>query len=171
MKRLTFTATALSAISTFANAHCPLCVAGAAAAAGTAYYFGVSTPVIGVFIGAFGIAMGSFVAKNLKKQFIPMQKQLLEISSFLLTVLPLYTLFSGFYPFYVSLFGDYGSIFNSTYLISSFLTGSILGGIAMLVSPYVNNLLKSKVGLKMQFQGIAIALILLLLLSVVLQFS
>lgn len=43
-------------------AHCPLCTIGAGAAAVGAAWLGVSYMVIGVFLGAFGLAIGLWTA-------------------------------------------------------------------------------------------------------------
>ena len=39
-------------------AHCPLCTAGAAVAAGGAAWLGISKAAIGIFIGAFAVSTG-----------------------------------------------------------------------------------------------------------------
>ena len=59
----------LGFFSEFVSAHCPLCTAGAAIAAGGAIYLGVSVIVVGLFIGAFAVSTGWWVAKIIKKQY------------------------------------------------------------------------------------------------------
>ena len=99
------------------SAHCPLCVVGAGAAAAGAAYLGINPLIIGLFVGAFSMAMGLWVSrwKYLKKQYFPLQKYVLIIAIFLLTILPILPVISG--PtkgFYLSLFGNYGTLFNRT---------------------------------------------------------
>ena len=74
------------------KAHCPLCTMGAAAVGG-ALYLGISTIVVGFFIGAFAVSTGWWVSQIIKKQYFPCQKWLLIISSFILTIIPMMFLF------------------------------------------------------------------------------
>src|SRR3989338_3060950 len=92
------------------HAHCHLCTVGAAAAAGGAAYMGVSTSVVGLFIGAFFVSTGWWVSNLLKKKFIPFQKIVLILVSYIATVLPILHLMPGFYPLLISFSGDYGSL-------------------------------------------------------------
>src|SRR3989344_4207602 len=79
-------------------AHCPLCVAGAMAAAGGASYLGVSNIVIGLFIGAFAVSVGFWVSRLIKKRYVPLQSTLLILLSYFLTILPLIPRMEGIYP-------------------------------------------------------------------------
>src|SRR3989339_671279 len=99
-----------------AYAHCPLCTAGAAFAAGGAAWLGISKAIIGVFIGAFAVSTGWWVSNLLKKKYIPFQKIVLILVSYIATVLPILPLMPGFYPLLISFSGDYGSLLNRTYL-------------------------------------------------------
>src|SRR3989344_6883899 len=90
----------------FAAAHCPLCVVGAAAAAAGASYIGINIAAIGVFIGAFAVAMGWWIAKIITKKFpnFKLNNALLPILivfSFVTTVIPLMPLFKGISPIYI----------------------------------------------------------------------
>src|SRR3989339_1091867 len=104
-----------------AYAHCPLCTAGAAFAAGGAAWLGISKAIIGVFIGAFAVSTGWWVSNLLKKKYIPFQKPLIILLSFVTTIWPLMPLMESIYPVYISWIGDYGSLLNRTYLFSMFL--------------------------------------------------
>lgn len=147
-----------------AYAHCPLCTAGAVIAAGGAAYLGVKTIVIGLFIGAFGVSMGSWVSKMIKKQYVPYQNFIIIIFSFGTTIIPIAPYFEGFYPFYISLIGEYGSLLNRTYLINSFITGSLIGGALVLITPLLSGkITKFREGRIVPFQGVAITLIVLLI--------
>ena len=103
--------------STTVIAHCPLCTAGAAFVAGGAAVLGVHRMVIGVFIGAFAVSMGIWLGRAIKKKFMPLQKTIIVLFSYLLTVFPIRPLLKDLHTFLISLYGDYGSLFNMTYLI------------------------------------------------------
>src|SRR3989338_1201458 len=121
------------------RAHCPLCTAGAAVAAGGAVWLGVNEAVVGIFIGAFAVSMGLWFSRIIKRKFIPFQKTAIVLLSFLTTVIPMLALFnSSIYPLYLSYFGDYGSLFNRTYVINLFLVFSILGGILTTMTPMLS---------------------------------
>ena len=151
-------------------AHCPLCTAGAAIAAGGAAWLGVNNIVIGLFIGAFAVSMGWWISNLIKKQYIPYQKFLIILSSFLTTVLPLTAIINNIFPIYISVSEDYGSLLNRTYLINSFLLGSIIGGIIVSISPSISNLItRLRKGITIPFQGIIITLSLTIITGVVIQ--
>ncbi len=147
-------------------AHCPLCVMGAATLAVGASYLGVSKAVIGLFIGAFAIAIGWWVAKLIKKQFIPYQKTTIILVSFLTTIIPLMSYISGTYPIYISFIGQYGT----TYAVNLFLSGSIAGGLIVLIAPWLSGMItKLRNGKQISFQGISLTFILLAVLGAVIQ--
>src|SRR3989338_10142792 len=79
----------LPVFSRTVNAHCPLCTAGAAAAAGGAILLGVSNAAVGFLIGGFAAATGGWVADLIKRKIVPFQKPAVIIISFLTTVIPL----------------------------------------------------------------------------------
>ncbi len=155
-----------------ARAHCPLCTMGAAAAAGGALWLGVNAIVIGLFIGAFAVSTGWWVSNMLKKQYIPRQQPILIIISFLLTILPIVPVITenNIMPLYISWFGDYGSLFNRTYLLNSFLFGSIVGGSIVSITPWISRGITTKRGRTLPFQGVMLTLILLMVTAVTLQY-
>ncbi len=152
------------------NAHCPLCTVGAAAAAGGAAWLGVNNAVIGVFLGAFAVSMGWWVSKLIKKQYVPYQMALIILFSFATTIFPLLPLITGFYPLYISMMGDYGSLLNRTYLVNLFLFGSIIGGIIVSVTPWLSKKISDSRGKTLPYQGIILTFALLIILGIFLQF-
>lgn len=153
-----------------ALAHCPLCTVGAGALAAFAAYLGVSAFSIGIFIGAFALAMGLWIARLIPKKF-PFKSIILGFFSFLLTIIPLMPLMPSYFSYYLSIGGDYGSIFNRTYFVSQFLVGSIMGGFILILSPYISSYLTSmRKKAHLPFQGIAITFILLTLVTLLFEF-
>jgi len=151
-------------------AHCPLCVVGAAAAAGGAMWLGVSKVVVGLFIGAFAMSMGMWIARMIKKDYIPFQNSILIISIFLLTFFPMMPIFSAMGPFYISLAGGYGTLLNQTYMVDYSLFSGLLGGLIVLISPRINKKIKDiRSGEGIPFQGILIAFSLLLISGTIIQ--
>lgn len=149
-------------------AHCPLCTIGAGVAALGASWLGISSGPIGVFIGAFSIALGLWIAKLIKKKYLPYQREAITLISFLTTVLPLKTQLSEYSSFYLSIAGDYGTILNRTYLINWFLIGSVLGGLIILISPYVSRKVsKFRGGKLFPYQGVSITFLLLIIFATI----
>lgn len=156
------------------SAHCPLCTIGAAAAAGGAVWLGVSKIVVALFIGGFAMSMALWFSKLIKKEYIPYQKILIAIAVFLLTLLPILPFISdehSVFPFYLSLYGDYGSLLNRTYLISHSLISSLSGALLVFVSPAISkSITKLRKGKKIPFQGVLLTLLFLLIIGGILQF-
>lgn len=181
-RSLLITITAFSGIiigiPKFALAHCPLCTAGVGIAALGAAWLGVSTIVIGVFVGAFAIAAGLWFGRIIEKRFFknssPQRTKIIKagvvIVSYLTTIIPLTPLFKDYSAIYISLGGDYGSILNRTYLIDRFIIGSIVGGVLVCVSPTISNSIKQfRNGKLFPYQGVLITFALLLLASVIIE--
>ena len=153
-------------------AHCPLCTIGAAAAAGGAAYFGVSQIIIGLFTGAFAVSIGWWISRLIKKKYIPLQRTAIVLFSFATTIFPLMPLLTDMKPYYLSWFGDYGSLFNRTYLINMFLVGSIIGGIVVCFTPWLSDKISKMRGNRtLPFQGTALTLIILAIISLIIQFA
>ena len=156
------------------SAHCPLCTIGAAAVAGGAVWLGISKIVVALFIGAFSMSMGIWIGNRiniwLKKDYIPHQRQLLVLVIFLLTLIPIIPFFSITSGYYLSLFGEYGTLFNRTYTYNSSLISSIFGSIIVLSAPKLSSKLsKMRNGKIFPFQGTLITLITLLIIGTLLQ--
>ena len=155
-----------------ALAHCPLCTAGAAVAAGGALWLGVKASVIGLFVGAFAVSLGWWIGKSIKKEYLPFQKQLLIALSFALTVVPLVPILQPVSAFYLDIAGEYGSLLNRTYVINLFLVGSLIGAFIVCISPWISKKLTHLRNDKMlPFQGITLTFTLLLLISLFLQWG
>jgi hypothetical protein len=153
-----------------ARAHCPLCTAGAGALALLAAQFGVSAMAIGVFIGAFALALGLWAAKAFPAWRIPYRRTVLGVGSFLLTVWPLRVLLYEQGSTYISLAGDYGSFLNRTYVYDRFLVGTIIGALLLLVAPKLSTWMTSvRKGKMLPFQGMTISLVLLLAAAVAIE--
>jgi hypothetical protein len=160
-------------ILNFSFAHCPLCTAGAGIGAIIAKQLGMKTSAVGVFIGAFSVALGWWLANILKKKINFKFLTLVSIIiSFLTIILPLKLYFYEIGSFYLNLFGDYGSLLNRTYVYDKFLLGSILGGLIILVSPFLSQqILKLRQGKIFPYQGLIITFTLLILLASFFQFQ
>jgi len=159
---------------TVAKAHCPLCTIGAGALAVGAAYLGVSTMAVGVFIGAFALALGLWMARLVKKwkQVVLYQSAIIALLVVVSTIVPILPLVSEYRSLNIYWFGPYGNIFNRTYLIHNFLVGSIIGVLIMLVSPYLSTWIKKKRhGELIPYQGIVLTLVLLILMSLLIQFG
>ncbi|OIO20390.1 MAG: hypothetical protein CO029_02500 [Candidatus Magasanikbacteria bacterium CG_4_9_14_0_2_um_filter_41_10] len=158
-------------IPTAAKAHCPLCTVGAGALAVGASYIGVSTYVVGIFLGAFALALGIWMSRIVKKEYISYQKQILTVVIFLSTLLPLIPLLQDYTSINIYWFGTYGTFFNKTYLIHKFLVGSSIGAVLMFISPAISlRVSKIKQRRLFPYQGIVITFVLLFLASLIMQF-
>ncbi len=153
-----------------ALAHCPLCTVGAGMAALFAIGLGVNAATVGVFIGAFAVALGLWLGR-LVPWNIQYKKELLGLLSFLLTVVPLLPLMEDYSSIYLMWFGSYGSPFQRVYLVNRFLLGSAVGLVmvwfAPLVSLWVTKLLRGK---HMPYQGMAMTFVLLGLAAFIIEF-
>ena len=148
------------------RAHCPLCTIGAAAAAGGAAYLGVNTAVIGLFIGAFAVSTGWWVSRWVKKKYLPYQKTLIILASFLLTVIPILPLIGGTSPIYISWWGEYGK----TIPYNTALLPSIFGGLVVSITPQLSKKISSlRNGKVFPFQGVILTLLSLILLGIIIQ--
>ena len=155
---ISFTAILYPAV---ALAHCPLCTAGAGLVAVGAYWVGAKAITIGVLLGTFATAMSIWLARLIKRQFIPHQKIIIAVSSWVFTLVPLRMLFSDYVSWYVSWFGNYGSIFNRTYTLNLFWVGAAVGTILTVMAPAASRYLtKLRSGQHFSFQGLTVNLIL-----------
>jgi hypothetical protein len=145
---------------------------GAAAAAGGAAWLGVDKAIIGIFLGAFAVSIGWWISGLIKKQYIPFQRGLIIIFSFITTVLPLIPVIGeSVYPLYISLFGDYGSLFNRTYVINLFLVGSLFGGLVVCVTPWMSRkITEFRNGKMIPYQGVILTFSILIIISLIIQF-
>jgi len=152
-----------------AYAHCPLCTIGAGGAALVAKWLGISAGPIGIFLGAFAVALGLWTNTLIRKTYFPGQRLVLSVGSFLLTIFPLRYLFTDYSSIFISWSGDYGTLLNRTYLIDLFLVGAVIGGLIMFGSPWVSKKLTSLRNKVFAYQGIVITFSMLLIVSLILE--
>lgn len=139
------------------------------AAAGAAY-LGVAKPVLGLFIGALGVSMGWWFAKKIPKEYIPYQKEAVIVASFLLTIVPILPIIGQQQAFFIGLYGSYGSLLHNTYMYDmSFLT-SIIGGVVVTLSPRISGKITEIRGKHIDYQGILVTFITLIVLGLTVQF-
>ena len=155
----------------FVSAHCPLCTIGAGAAAAGAVWLGVQKVAVAVLIGGFAMSMGMWFSRIIKKKYFRYQDLTVVIGVFLLTVSPLLPIIGQTTGFYLSLFGNYGSLFNRTYVLNLSLFSSLLGGVIVYFSPLlskkVTKLRRNKI---IPFQGIILTIFLLIIVSTIVHF-
>lgn len=169
IKKFVFGIPFIALLAQEANAHCPLCTVGAAVAAGGASYLGVDKIVVGLFIGGFAVSTGWWVSNMIKKKFIPFQRTMIIIASFLSIVLPILPIMNDISSFYMSWLGGYGSMLNRTYIINLFLLGSLAGGLIVSLTPWISRKITAARGRTIPFQGVLLTLLLLLITGVILQ--
>lgn len=153
------------------KAHCPLCTAGAAVAVGGATLLGINKVVIGLFIGAFAVSTGWMGAKWIKKEYIKGQKWIIILLAFLLTIIPLLSIFGEISPLYIQLFGGYGTLLNRTYLVNFPLISSIVGGIIVCSTPWLSSRITKIRGKMIPFQGILLTFGILILFGIFIQLT
>ncbi|MBI2575218.1 hypothetical protein HYV82_05025 [Candidatus Woesearchaeota archaeon] len=168
--RLIPAAAALALLPAAVHAHCPLCTAAVGTAAVTAKYFGLNASIIGVFIGAFGVSTGLWLALKLKKK-IALQTPLIVLASFLLTTLPLLVVVPDTFYFPLLVAGDAGTVLNRVYWVNKLLFGSVLGLAATTIAFSLHKRIKEIRGkVLFPFQGVALTVAALLILSSALYF-
>ena len=147
-------------------AHCPLCTAGAAVAIGGAAWLGVNKVVLGLFVGAFAVSMGWWFGKAIKKKYVPFQRTLLILLSFLLTVIPLLPLINFHRPLFLSFIGDYGK----TYAVNLSLISSLFGGFIVTISPRLSKgITRLRKGKHINYQAMLTTFFLLIVFAIILQ--
>lgn len=151
-------------------AHCPLCTAGAGLITLGAYWLGVNGLTIGVFLGAFAVAMGLWIARIIKKKYLIYQDAILGVFSWITTILPLKMLLSDYTSIYINWRGPYGSLLNRTYPINLFLVGSFTGGILIFLTPRLSRFITEYRGITLPYQGVLLTLALLGIISIITQF-
>ena len=146
-------------------AHCPLCTVGAGALAILAASLGISSVVVGVFIGAFSLALGLWLAGTLRRQYFQFQKQTLTALIFFSTVIPIMPFIEHYAPLYIPFVGEYGM----TYTINLYILGVVIGALIMFVSPYISAYVSWVRHTQVAFQGVTITVLLLIVVAVVIQ--
>lgn len=159
MKKILTAILSLLLIPKLSLAHCPLCTVGAGAAGGFAVWLGVSQGAVGIFIGAFGFAIGLVMAKRFER--IP--AHILGLLTFVLTVLPVAALFRDVQGIFIPFSGDYGEVVTA----NQFLLGSVVGALILIFSPLISEKVKKIRGKTFQFQTMIITFVLLILTSII----
>lgn len=150
-------------------AHCPLCTLGAGAAVSGAAYFGVNKVILSLLVGAFAISMGMWFARVIKKRYVPFQKTLIILISFLLTVIPILPMVNVVSPYYLSLIGDYGSVLNKTYMLNLSLIASFFGGFLVMISPNISKKITKLRGRHTNYQTMILTFLLLGIFGLIIQ--
>jgi len=136
-----------------------------------ASYLGVKDAAIGVFIGAFAIALGFWTNKLIKKIYIKYQEELIILAVFIIMIVPISQIIKSYIPFYINWAGGYGAIFHRTYIINSMIFGSLIGAIIMIFSPWLSRMLKEKFRIAFPFQTMIIIFLLLSIAATILQLT
>ncbi len=152
-------------------AHCPLCTIGAGVLAVGAAQFGISIPVIALFLGAFAAAMGAWIARLLSWKF-PHKETVFVLVSYLTTMIPIKPLIGDYYtslPVYLA--GEYGSFLNKTYLIDVYYVMSVLGAVIILLAPHISKHVTklAKREHPLPYQGIVLTFLLLVSIGIMTQ--
>lgn len=139
-------------------AHCPLCTIGVVAVGLGAYKLGVSTFSVGIAAGAAALALGLWMARLVRKQYVRGQGPLIALIVFSTTILPVAPLLPGARGLYLPFIGQYGY----TLVVPNVLTGAIIGGLLVLLAPSASLLLAhARGGKRIPFQGVIALLVLL----------
>ncbi len=171
-KKILFLFFLIPLFTSVVSAHCPLCVMGAGVAATGALWLGVEKHVVGLFIGAFGMSMGMWFAKLVKKKYVPFQRTLIILVTFFATLLPIMPILAHNEGLLIDLLGNYGSLLNRTYVVNISLLTGLTGGIITFFSPAFSKKLKEKTnGRGLPFQTILITFALLFVLALILQYT
>lgn len=166
--RLTAFLFALGAFVSPVKAHCPLCTAGAGAGVVIARYLGVSLSVIGVFIGAFSLAIGLMTAKYIDKQYVPYQTLLITVTIYLSVVVPIIPMMSEYTLIYLPIEGAYGM---QGFVVNEYLLGLPFGTAVVALTPRLSKEISQIREKTIQFQGVILTFVLLTIISVVLHLS
>ncbi len=151
-----------------ASSHCPLCTAGAGAAAGIATYLGIDFAVIGVLLGGFSWALGSWTAKWFRKKFrekIRHQEIIITILIYLSIILPGYFWMPEATPFTFWMIGEYGT----TISLNNFLIGAVLGGLIVYTTPALSKKISGIRDDTLPYQGMILTLGLLVIAALIFQ--
>lgn len=148
------------------HAHCPLCTAAVGAGILGAQFFGLGEGIIGLFVGAFAVSTGLWIAKKIKHSIIPLQTPIIILLSWILTIIPLQGLSTQTLYVPILLGGEPGTLFNQVLFLNKIFIGSILGGIVSLLAWEFHHRLKTHHGkVLFPFQGVALTLLALLVAS------
>jgi len=150
----------------FVYSHCPLCVAGAGILVIAGYELGVKKIVIGLLIGGLAIAFAEWFNRLIKKKFFKGQEVLVVFSTFILTYLSIKNFIFDYAYFSLPFLNS-----DQFIMIDKSLVSAVFGGFLVWVAPFLSRLISKKRGKTILFQRIIITLVLLIITSLILQFS
>lgn len=154
------------------SAHCPLCTAGAGALAVFSSWLGVSTATVGVFLGAFALALGLWLARLIPTKYFTGQDLVVIVATVLVTLWPISPLIREYRPLYIAWGGEYGSLMHNTYTLDLFVVGALIGLVISILAPIFSRYLTRLAGRRLwPFQSLSLTLGLLLLAGIILQLS
>lgn len=138
-------------------AHCPLCTAAVGGGVAITRFYGLDDIIVGVWVGAFIVSTALWFVRALKREYIPFQKVLITLITFVLTAVSFY---------YTGLLGD---LRYRIFGVDKLLLGMVIGSIITYIMPAVSKKIKSLKGRALfPFQTIVMTLISLSLTSFVL---
>jgi len=151
---------ALALVPSVAHAHCPLCTAGAGVLAMLAISLGVPALIISTLLGGFALAMGLWLAKLPKKEYVRHQYYLISGLVYLSTVLPLWPVLREYKTLYAPYIGF--DKYANKIPVDVYIVGVILGATALIIAPYISSRVSAQAKRQLvPFQGIIITMILL----------
>ncbi len=139
------------------SAHCPLCTGAVGVAAVSAGYYGIDMSIIGLFVGAFGISTGLWMARKVGKY-----TTLIVLASVFLTLFPLRMVSNETFFLPLLFLGPAGTFLNKVYWVNKFLFGGVLGSIVTSAAFWIHMTIKRFHGrVLFPFQGVALTLLFL----------
>jgi hypothetical protein len=98
------------------------------------------------------------------------QNTFLFLAVYLSTLFPLVPFTRDYSSWFISWWGDYGSLLNRTYLINWFIVGAVIGSIIVYVAPRLSAALtRMRGGRTLKFQGIVLTFLLLAITAFLMQ--
>ena len=166
MKKI-FALSTLAILPQSVSAHCPLCTAGAGVLAVVAASLGVPALIISTLLGGFALAMGLWIAKLPKKDYISYQYYIIAGVIYLSTVLPLWPILKEYKILYAPYFGF--DKYADKVPVDIYVVGVVLGAIALISAPYISSKISAIAKTQLiPFQGMLITMTLLVVVPLVL---
>lgn len=114
------------------------------------------------------MSMGLWMSNLVKKKYFRFQKELIVLTIFLLTLLPLLPIFSAIGPIHLPFLGEYGK----TYALNYSLISGLFGGMIVFSSPKISKeITKKRNGKRIPFQGTILTIVLLIIAGLIIQFG
>ena len=123
-----------------------------------------------MLIGAFAVSTGWWISRVIKKQYIPLQRTVIILLSFGLTIIPILPIIGSQDPYFISMMGEYGTLLNRTYMVNMGLVGSFIGGLIVVISPGISQkITKLRKDKHIAYQGIIVTFSLLAITAILVQ--